>query len=60
MGEAKIGLNDSARHGCWATVGGAAGSVGGGRCCNLSLKIAVNSSSAEILSSPTQVNGASG
>jgi hypothetical protein len=60
MGEAKIGLNDSARHGRWATFGGAAGSVGGGCCCNLSLKIKDNSSSAEIVSSPTQVNGTSG
>jgi hypothetical protein len=46
MGEAKIGLDDLARHGRWVTVGGAAGSVVGGVCRNLSLRIAANSASA--------------
>jgi hypothetical protein len=53
MGEAKIGLYDSARHVHCLTVGGAAGSVGGGVCRNLSLKIVANSASAEMVSSPT-------
>jgi hypothetical protein len=57
MGEAKIGLDDSARHGRWVTFGGAAGSVGGGVCCNFSLKIAANSASAEMVSSPIRANG---
>jgi hypothetical protein len=46
MGEATIGLDDSARHVYCLTVGGAAGSVGGEVCQNLSLKIAANSASA--------------
>jgi hypothetical protein len=49
MGEDKIGLDDLARHGRWATFGGAAGSVGGGVCHNLTLKIAANSVSAEMV-----------
>jgi hypothetical protein len=60
MGEAKIGCDDLARHGRWVTLGGAAGSVGSGVCRNLSLKIAANSESAEMVSSPTRVNGTSG
>jgi hypothetical protein len=53
MGEAKIGLEDSARHVRSLTVGGAAGSVGGGVCRNLSLKISASSVSAEMVSSLT-------
>jgi hypothetical protein len=60
MGEAKIGLDDSARHVRCLTAGSAAGSVGGGVCHNLSLKIAANSASAEMVSSPTRANGTSG
>jgi hypothetical protein len=60
MGEANIGLDVSARHGRWVTFGGAAGGVGGGVCRNLSLKIAANSASAEMVSSPTRANGTSG
>jgi hypothetical protein len=50
MEEADIGFDDSARYGRWVTFGGAAGSVGGGVCRNLSLKIAANSASAEMVS----------
>jgi hypothetical protein len=53
MGEAKIVLDDSARHVRCLTVGGAAGSMGGGIYCNLSLKIVANSASAEMVSTPT-------
>jgi hypothetical protein len=53
MGKDKIGLDDSARHVRCLTVGGATGSVGGGVCRNLSLKIVANSASAEMVSSPT-------
>jgi hypothetical protein len=53
MGEAEIGLDDSTRHVRSLTVGGAAESVGGGVCRNLSLKIVANSASAEMVSSPT-------
>jgi hypothetical protein len=53
MGEAKIGLDDSARHVHCVTVGGAAGSVGGDFFRNLSLKIEANSASALNMSSPT-------
>jgi hypothetical protein len=60
MGEAKIGFDDSARLGLWVTFGGAAGSVEGGVCRNLSLKIAANSVSAEMVSSPTRASGTSG
>jgi hypothetical protein len=52
MGEAKIGLDDSARHvRCW-TVGGAARSVEGGGCRNLCLKIVASLASVEMVSSP--------
>jgi hypothetical protein len=53
MGEAKIGLDDLTRLVRWTTVGGAAGSVGGGVRRNLSLKIVASSVSAEMVSSPT-------
>jgi hypothetical protein len=53
MGESKIGLDDSARLVRCLPVGGAAGSVGGGVCRNLSLKSVANSASAEMVSSPT-------
>jgi hypothetical protein len=53
MGEAKIGLDDPARHVRCLTVGGAAGSVGGGVVHHLSLKILASSVSAEMVSSPT-------
>jgi hypothetical protein len=52
MGEAKIGVDDSARHVRCLTVGCASGSVGGGVCCYLSLKIVANSVSAEMVSPP--------
>jgi hypothetical protein len=57
MGEANIGFDDSARHGHRVTFGGAAGSVGGGVCHILSLKIATDLASAEMVSSPTRANG---
>jgi hypothetical protein len=60
MGEAKIGLDDSAGHVICLTVGGAAGSVGGGRCHNLSLKIVASLASADMVSSPTWANDTSG
>jgi hypothetical protein len=53
MGEAKIGLDDSARHVRCLTVGCTARSVGGGVCRYLSLKIVANSASAEMVLSPT-------
>jgi hypothetical protein len=53
MGEANIGVDDSARHVRCLTVVGAAGSVGGGVCRILSLKIVANSASANMVSSPT-------
>jgi hypothetical protein len=53
MVEAKIGLDDSARHVRSLIVGGAAGSVGGGVCHNLSLNFLASSVSAEMVSSPT-------
>jgi hypothetical protein len=53
MGEAKIGWDDLVRHVRCLTVGGAAGSVGGGVCRNFSLRIVANSASAEMVSSPT-------
>jgi hypothetical protein len=60
MVEAKIVLDDSARHVRCLTFGGAAGSVGGGVCRNLSLKIAASLASAEMVSSPTRANGTYG
>jgi hypothetical protein len=60
MGEAKIGLDDSARHGRSVTFGSAAGGVGDGVCCNLNLKIAANAASADMVSSLTRANGTSG
>jgi hypothetical protein len=53
MGEAKIGLDDLERHVRSLIVGGAAGSVGGGVCRNLSLKMLASSVSAEMVTSPT-------
>jgi hypothetical protein len=53
MGEAQNGLDESARHVRSLTVGGAAGSVGGGVCHNLSLKFLASSASAEMVSFPT-------
>jgi hypothetical protein len=53
MGEAKIGLDDSAKHVRSLTVEGAAGGEGGGVYRNLSLKILASSVSAEMVSSPT-------
>jgi hypothetical protein len=53
MGESKIGLDESARLVRCLTVGGAAGRVGGEVCRNLSLNIAANSASAEMVLSPT-------
>jgi hypothetical protein len=60
MGEAKIGFDDSVRHGRWVNFGGAAASVGDGVCCTLSLKMAANSAGAKMVLSPTRVNGSSG
>jgi hypothetical protein len=59
MGEAKIGFDDSVRHGCWKTIGGTACGVGDGVCHNLSLKIAANSASDEMVSFPARANGTS-
>jgi hypothetical protein len=48
MEEAKIGLDDLARHVRSLTMEGAAGSVGGRVCHNLSLKILANSASVKL------------
>jgi hypothetical protein len=53
MGEAKVGLDDSARHGRGLTLGDAAGRVGGLLFRNLSLKNSASSVRAEMVSSPT-------
>jgi hypothetical protein len=41
MGEANIGLDDSARHGCRLTLGGAAGRAGVYTLCNFMINMSV-------------------
>jgi hypothetical protein len=60
IGEANSRLDDSARHGRWMTFRGAVGSVATKVCCNLSLKIAANSASAQTVSSLICMNLTSG
>jgi hypothetical protein len=60
VGEANSGFDDSERHECGMTFRGAVGSVAAGVCPHLSLKIAANSASAEMVSSPIFLNGTSG
>jgi hypothetical protein len=59
-GEIKIGLDDLAWHGRWVILAGGAGTMGMWTFSNLSLKMSASAVSAEMVSSPTWVNGTSG